>query len=206
MATQDRETLTCDESWRKFGITKHLGGVYATQRLIKMCNIASGQFVLDIGCGTGYTAYLLAKEYQARVVAADINLDLLEEAKKRVEREKIGNMVVVKEADIHDLPFSDNTFDVVLAESVLVFCDKVKAASEVLRVLKPHGVFGDTEATYTKPPPAEFAKVMADASGTAAGIMLEDEWRAVYREAGSRRRHPRSIRSTRGRSSQAPSK
>jgi len=173
-----------DDSWRRFGITKHLGGVYATQRLVKMCNITAGQYVLDIGCGTGYTACLLAKKHQARVVASDINPDLLEEAKKRITREGVSDSVTVEEADAHDLPFPDDTFDQVIAESVLVFCDKVRAASEIRRVLKPSGVFGDTEATYTRPPPAEFAELMAEASRTSGGIMLEEEWRAVYRKAG----------------------
>ena len=176
--------FSVDDSWRLFRITKHLGGVYATERLIKMCNILPGTYVLDIGCGTGYTACLLAKRHMARVVAADINPELLEETTKRVQREKVSDKVTTKEADAHNLPFPDNTFDVVIAESVLVFCDKVKAATEIRRVLKPGGVFGDTEATYVKPPPVEFAELMDLAARTPGGMMREDEWKAVYRDAG----------------------
>jgi len=141
----------------------------ATLGLVKMCNITAGQYVLDIGCGTGYTACLLAKKHQARVVASDINPDLLEEAKKRISREDVSDSVTVEEADAHDLPFPDDTLDQVIAESVLVFCDKVRAASEIRRVLNPSGVFGDTESTYTRPPPAEFAELMAEASRTSGG-------------------------------------
>lgn len=176
--------FSVDDSWRLFHITKHLGGVYATERLIKMCNMAPGMYVLDIGCGTGYTACLLAKKHGARVVAADINPDLLEETRKRVRRENVGDKVTTREADAHNLPFQDNTFDVVIAESVLVFCDKVKAATEMRRVLKPGGVFADTEATYVKAPPADFAELMDLAARTPGGMMQEEEWKAVYREAG----------------------
>jgi len=183
-AEQILKGFSVDDSWRLFRITKHLGGVYATERLIKMCNIAAGMYVLDIGCGTGYTACLLAEKHGARVVAADINAELLEETRKRARRENVVDRVTTKEADAHSLPFLDNTFDVVIAESVLVFCDKVKAAKEIRRVLRPGGAFGDTEATYVKAPPADFAELMDLAARAPGGMMREDEWKAVYREAG----------------------
>jgi len=176
--------FSVDDSWRLFRITKHLGGVYATERLIKMCNVSPGMYVLDIGCGTGYTACLLAKKYGARVVAADINAELLGETRKRAQRENVRDRVTTNEADAHNLPLPGNTFDVVIAESVLVFCDKVRAAKEMRRVLKPGGAFGDTEATYVKAPPADFAELMDLAARTPGGMMREDEWKAVYREAG----------------------
>jgi SAM-dependent methyltransferase len=80
---------------------------------------------LDVGCGTGYTACLLAKKYQVDVVAAGTSPTVLEEAKKRIAREKVSNKVKAVEADAHALPFPQNTFDAVLAESVLVFCEKI---------------------------------------------------------------------------------
>ena len=52
--------------WEKLGITEHVGGVYASRRLIKLYDINLGQYVLGIGCGTGYTACLLAKEHVVR--------------------------------------------------------------------------------------------------------------------------------------------
>lgn len=48
--------------WETGGVTEHLGGVAATRRLLTSCRIARGQRVLDLGCGTGYTAALLASE------------------------------------------------------------------------------------------------------------------------------------------------
>ena len=47
--------------WQSGGMTEHLGGVAATRRLLELCSPLPGQRVLDIGCGTGYTACLLAK-------------------------------------------------------------------------------------------------------------------------------------------------
>jgi SAM-dependent methyltransferase len=123
------------------------------------------------------------KKYQADVVAADVTLTVLEEAKKRIAREGVGNKVKAVEADAHAFPFSSNTFDAVLAESVLAFCEKAKVSSEVYRVLKPGGIFGDNEATYVTPPPAELLSYASKLMG-GAEVLQEDEWRAIYGKAG----------------------
>jgi len=182
--TNEREFFTPYYEWEKFGLTEHMGGLLATRRLIELCGITPGQYVLDVGCGTGYTACLLAKKYQVDVVAADITSTVLEEAKKRIAREKVGNKVKVIEADAHALPFPPNTFDAVLAESVLVFCEKAKVSSEVYRVLKPDGIFGNNEATCVKPPPAQLRSLASKILGADVEILQEDEWRAIYGETG----------------------
>jgi len=153
----EQKKFTIYDAWERFGLTKHWGGIYATRQLIKLCNITQGQHILDTGCGTGYTACLLAKICQVDVVAVDIRSKVLEEAKKRIAKEGVGDRVKTIKADAHELPFPSNTFDVVIAESVLAFCDKKKVSSEIYRVLKPSGVFGNNEGTYLKPPPALFS-------------------------------------------------
>jgi len=182
--TNEREFFTTRDEWERFGLTNHIGGLQATRRLIELCGITPGQNVLDVGCGTGYTACLLAKQYQVDVVAADITPTVLEEARKRIAREKVNNKVKVIEADTHSLPFPPHTFDAVLAESVLVFCEKANVSSEVYRVLKPDGIFGDNEATYVKPPLAQLRPLASKLAGTDAEILQEDEWRAIYEKAG----------------------
>jgi ubiquinone/menaquinone biosynthesis C-methylase UbiE len=182
--TYERENFTIYDEWEKFRITKHLGTIQATRRLIEWCGITPGQYVLDVGCGTGYTACLLAKKYQVDVVAADITPTVLEEAKKRIARGKVSDKVKVVEADAHALPFPSHTFDAVLAESVLVFCEKAKVSSEVYRVLKPDGIFGDNEVTYVKPPPVQLRSLTSKLIRTDAEVPQEDEWRAIYGEAG----------------------
>ncbi|WP_332699803.1 SAM-dependent methyltransferase, partial [Halalkalibacter lacteus] len=66
-------TFTPYRVWETAGITEHMGGIGATERLLERCRVAHGQRVLDLGCGIGHTAVLLARRYQARVTALDIN-------------------------------------------------------------------------------------------------------------------------------------
>ena len=77
--------------WEKLGITEHLGGMNATERLLESCRIKRGSHVLDIGCGTGYTACLIAKRYSAQVVAADISVRVLERARERITAQSVAD-------------------------------------------------------------------------------------------------------------------
>ncbi len=181
---QEPKQFTVFDIWEQLGVTEHMGGIAAMRRLLEICRIAPGQRVLDIGCGTGYTACFLAKTYQVDVTAADISPRVLTWAKKRIRAEGVSDKVTLLEADAHKLPFSENTFDAVIAESVLVFCDQKSVASEVYRVLKPGGVFGDNELTYLKPPPAQLRTMLESFFGTAIRPLLADEWATVFREAG----------------------
>ena len=88
------------------------------------------------------------------------------------------------EVDAHALPFPSNTFDAVIAESVFAFCEKAKVSSEVYRVLKPDGVFGDNEATYVTPPPAQLRSLVSKMTGADVEVLQEDEWLGIYGEAG----------------------
>jgi cyclopropane fatty-acyl-phospholipid synthase-like methyltransferase len=50
------------------GLTKHIGGVEATEALIELCHIDRGKYVLDVGSGVGVTPCYIAKRIGCRVV------------------------------------------------------------------------------------------------------------------------------------------
>lgn len=180
----EQKRFSISDTWERFGITEHIGGVYATRRLIERCGIKPRQHILDIGCGTGYTACLLAKKYDANVIALDLGSRVLERTKERAVKEGVRSKVKVTRADTHDIPFPANTFDTVIVESVLAFCDKKRVASEIYRVLKPGGVFGDNEVTFLKPPPAELTILVSELFGVDIQPLPEEGWQALFREVG----------------------
>lgn len=168
--------------WQMAGATEHLGGIYATRRLLAMCPIRPGQLLLEVGCGTGYTACLLAREYGVRVLALDIGTRGVEEARRRVAQARLSGQVSVVRADAGDLPCADASVDGVLVESVLVFCNAARVVAQMHRVLKPGGFFGANELTFLKSPAQELLCLLEEGLGIHAHS--EEEWRDVFGRAG----------------------
>ncbi len=167
--------------WERGGITEHMGGVFASRRLVDACRVAPGQTVLDIGCGTGYTACHLAQHYRARVVALDISPRVVEAARQRASKAGLGKQVRIVRGDAHHLPFPDGAFDSVIMESVMVFCDSLRLCSEIYRALRPGGMLGDNELTLLAPPPDDLRALLAT-----MGIHPRQahEWQEIYVTAG----------------------
>ena len=168
------------------GLTKHFGGVTATEELAALCHIGADSYVLDVGCGAGITPAFLVKRYGCRVVGVDIRPRMIDRARETAQREGVADRVEFRVADVQDLPFADNVFDAVLSESVTAFpADKARAVREYARVTKPGGYVGLGEATWLKspPPPELLAWVHQDVGATVQPLTL-DEWTALLQGAG----------------------
>jgi len=94
--------------------------------------------VLEIACGTGRVTGHLRKTLlpDTRLVATDLNADMLAIAQKKIPDQTIEWRV----ADVQDLPFDEHSFDLVICQFGLMFVpDKPRALAEIRRVLKPGG-------------------------------------------------------------------
>ena len=168
------------------GLTKHLGGLGATEKLISMCHIDEDTYVLDVGCGVGATPSFLAKRCGCRVVGVDISEKMIERSKETAEREGVADRTGFRTADAQDLPFEDNLFDAVITESVTTFPeDKQKAVNEYVRVTKPGGYVGLNEATWLiAPPPPEMIAWISQDQGAHVKPLTAEEWERLMGLAG----------------------
>jgi ubiquinone/menaquinone biosynthesis C-methylase UbiE len=163
------------------GLTKHLGSMEATRSLIELCQLGSGDFVLDVGCGVGATPLYLAKAAGCRVVGVDLLDRMVEQSRERARTERLKDRVTFAVADARRLPFKDGLFDAVIMESLNVFFEeKLDAIRGYVRVTRPGGYVGITEMTWLKPPPPETAAyykrvVYADALEARGWIELLEE-------------------------------
>ncbi|RKQ29699.1 class I SAM-dependent methyltransferase [Oceanobacillus halophilus] len=117
----------------------HPGGLKLTKEVLKKEKIVASTKLLDAGCGTGQTAAYIANKYGCQVTALDYNTVVLEKAKARFRSMKLPVHVHAKRGNIEDLDFADNSFHIVLSESVLGFTDADKSISECSRILKEPG-------------------------------------------------------------------
>lgn len=109
---------------------------------IDCSGVRKGMKVLDIAGGTGDLTAQFSRRVgpEGEVVLADINDAMLKVGRDKLrDRGVVGNVRYVQ-ADAEELPFDDNTFDVItIAFGLRNVTDKDKALRSMLRVLKPGG-------------------------------------------------------------------
>jgi len=96
--------------------------------------------VLEVGCGTGSTALLLAGDVD-RIVASDISRNMIEIATEKAQAESIANAKFIT-ADLFDRAIDHGPYDVVLALNLLHLLEDTSAAIQRIdKLLKPGGFF-----------------------------------------------------------------
>jgi ubiquinone/menaquinone biosynthesis C-methylase UbiE len=112
------------------------------EKTLDLAQVALGESVLDIGCGTGTLA--IAARHRvgpaARVTGVDASPEMVTRARKKARG--VGADVTFATADVENLPYAAGTFDVVLSTVMLHHVSeeaRQKCIGEVRRVLKPGG-------------------------------------------------------------------
>ncbi|MBZ5734839.1 class I SAM-dependent methyltransferase [Nocardioides sp. TRM66260-LWL] len=99
-----------------------------------------GGRVLDVPCGGGVALRGLRPDQDLSYVAADLDPRMLERTAASARRRGLGHLVRTERADVTDLPFEDDSFDLVLSLTGLhCFPDPQRAVEEMARVLRPGG-------------------------------------------------------------------
>jgi ubiquinone/menaquinone biosynthesis C-methylase UbiE len=110
------------------------------ERLLERARPRPGERVLDVATGTGIVARTLAARAgpDAKVTGLDLSPAMLEVARAAAEKE--GATIEWREGRAEELPFPDDSFDLVTCQFALMFfTDRQKALSEMRRVLDRDG-------------------------------------------------------------------
>ena len=134
---------------------------YADDLVDRVAHLAPSS-VLEIAAGTGVVTRALASGLGAlvEITASDLNADMIEHAAA------VGTSRPVKwrQADVMQLPFPDDAFDVVVCQfSAMFFPDRPQAYAQINRVLRPGGTF--VFNVWDDIANNEFAAVVTDAVG-----------------------------------------
>lgn len=117
-----------DVSWRK--------------KVLKLVDDTNPNNILDIATGTGDLAILMSKTNATKIIGLDISAGMLEVGKQKIEKNKLSNRIEMILGDSENIPFEDNYFDAItVAFGIRNFENLDNGLSEILRVLKPGGLF-----------------------------------------------------------------
>lgn len=165
-----------------FGIGgAHPGGFSLTQAILEDEEIQPFESVLDIGCGTGQTAEFIAQRFECQVTAVDNHLIMLEKAGERFEN-TVSEVSVIK-GDAQNLDFLDDSFNLIIAESIITFTDISKTLLELSRVLKSGGRMILIEMVAEQSLSKELQEKTCNLYGIKE-ILNESEWKSRLQQAG----------------------
>lgn len=159
----------------------HPGGLQLTKNILSGESIDRETSILDAGCGTGQTSAYIAEKYQCDVTAIDSNSTMLEKAKQRFSALNLAINVIP--GNVEKLSFSDESFDIVLSESVTSFTKAFLTIQEFKRVLKPNGVLLAIEMVLENSLYEQELKTLVDFYGISQ-LRTNAEWYDLFQKAG----------------------
>ena len=137
----------------------HVRGLEVSKELAQQIT-SSNLKVLDVGCGLGGPARMLADEKNCVVTGLDLSQEFIETAKALSKLVNLDSNTIFLKGNALDLPFERNSFDIVWTQHVQMnISEKKKFYSEIFRVLKIGGKFlyydilksSDNEINYPMP-------------------------------------------------------
>ncbi|MBE0392605.1 bifunctional demethylmenaquinone methyltransferase/2-methoxy-6-polyprenyl-1,4-benzoquinol methylase UbiE [Flavobacterium sp. PL002] len=112
------------------------------KKVLDIVSKKNPETILDIATGTGDLAILMAQTKAKKIIGLDISAGMLEVGDKKIAAKNLSNTIEMVLGDSENMPFDDNHFDAVtVAFGVRNFETLEKGLTEILRVLKPNGVF-----------------------------------------------------------------
>jgi len=112
------------------------------KKVVDLVRLSAPDTVLDIATGTGDLAINLSATGATKIIGLDISPGMLEIGKQKVAEKQLNATIDMMIGDSENLPFEDNTFDAItVAFGIRNFMHLEKGLSEILRVLKPAGLF-----------------------------------------------------------------
>lgn len=152
----------------------------------EFAEIKKGDTVLDLGSGAGndcFVARALVGE-EGKVIGVDFTDIMLQKAKANAAKLEYTNVSFLK-GDIEELPLDDEIIDVVISNCVLnLVPDKVKAFSEIYRVLKPGAHFCVSDVVIKGDLPEKLQKDAEMYAGCISGALKKDEYLDIIEKTG----------------------
>jgi ubiquinone/menaquinone biosynthesis C-methylase UbiE len=162
----------------------HTMGRIATSQLVDLTGVTSENRVLDAGSGIGGTARFVADRCRCHVTAVDLTEEYCETARWLNRLVGLDNRISVRQADVTELPFADDSFDVVFSQHVQMnIADKPRLYREARRVLASGGRLALWDITTGETGELDYPLPWADQAGV-SHLATPEQLRTVVESAG----------------------
>lgn len=163
----------------------HPGGYKLTNSTAEITGMKKGLKILDVSSGRGTQSIFYAEKYGVNVVGLDISEDMIKTAEQRAAKKGLPDKVKFVLGDSQNLPFEDNTFDIVINEcAVGIPEDSQRVLNEMVRVVKKGGKIAIHESTWRKKITDTRKFELSERYGTTP---LEfEEWKTMLQNAGAK--------------------
>lgn len=165
------------------------GGKIATDWLIANGDFCQTKKVLEVACNTATTAIEIANQFGCQVVGIDLDQDALEKARQNIAEHKLDELVSVQQADATQLPFDDNSFDIVINEAMLTMLPanaKKQAILEYFRVLKPNGFLLTHDVMLNTEDAEQLLADLREVLEVGVTPLSKEHWKNTFLECGFR--------------------
>jgi SAM-dependent methyltransferase len=134
----------------KDGARQGPGGDAETALAVTLSGLrgASDLRIADIGCGTGASTLVLARELDAHITAIDMVPDFLETLQATAERAGLADRIETRAATMEALPFADASLDAIWSEGAIYSMGFAAGVAAWRRFLKPGGILAVSEITW----------------------------------------------------------
>ena len=138
------------------------GGADSARACIARLDLKPGVRVLDVGCGLGGSAFLMAREHGALVHGIDLSSNMLTSARERLRAQGLASQVTLEHMDVLALPATPR-YDVIYSRDVFLHIhDKPRLMALLRRMLLPGGLLFFTDYGRGEGKPSvEFAAYIA---------------------------------------------
>jgi ubiquinone/menaquinone biosynthesis C-methylase UbiE len=159
------------------------GGEGLYRQIGRLTGLSSGQELLDVACGKGTALEYFVREYGVLGTGVELDEKLVAEAERYFKEEGLGHAVNFQTASAADLPFRDESFDVVVGEVGLsATVEPLVAIQELVRVARPEGRIVLVQLVWQAPVDEDRKVVISEHLG--ARPLMAVELRRILKNAG----------------------
>jgi len=131
---------TFDDVAKKYDINEYF--LITAQKMVKALEYKDNLNILDLSCGTGNIAILLAKKFKtSNIIGVDLSASMVEVAQNKAKEEELTNISFEK-ADVDKLRFEENSFDIITCGFGLFFYPNMTTSlKNFMKLLKEDSTF-----------------------------------------------------------------